>query len=112
MHHARLKNILEKLIVVNGPTGLDFKHPSFTGSMGVSVEALQNLAFAPKKHGNNYLVFGGFPFLHPKPKLFKAWAESSHYGVTVLVQRCTRVDGIGDLFEECDDKKAKFRRRR
>src|ERR1017187_6946423 len=76
MHHARLKNILEKLVVVNGPTCLDFKNPSLTGGMGVSVETFQYLAFAPKKHGDNYLVFEGLPFLDPKSQLFQSWAQS------------------------------------
>ncbi len=34
MHHARLKNILEKLIVVNGAPRLDLKNPSLTGGHG------------------------------------------------------------------------------
>ena len=40
VHHARLKNILEKLIVVNGSACLDFKNPPFASRMGVSVETL------------------------------------------------------------------------
>ena len=111
MHHARLKNIFEKLIVVNGPASLDFKHPSLTGGMRVSVEALQYLAFAPKKHGNNYLVFAGLSFLDPKSELFQAWAKSSHNGVAMLVHRRMRIDTFGKLFEERDDKKTEFRRR-
>src|ERR1039457_7333412 len=81
VHHACLKNILEKLIVDNGPACLDFKNPSFAGGMGVGVETLQYLALAPKKHGDDDLVFGGLPFLDPKSDLFQAWAEPSHNGV-------------------------------
>ena len=62
MHHTRLKNILEKLIVIDGPACLDFKDPSLTGGMGVSVEALQYLAFAPKKNGTTILSSLDFPF--------------------------------------------------
>ncbi len=58
MHHARLEDILEELIVVNGPACLDFKYPSHLASMGVSIESLQYLAFTPKKHRVNYFVFG------------------------------------------------------
>jgi hypothetical protein len=112
MHHASLKNILEKLIVIDGPACLDFKHPSLAGGMCVSVEALQYLAFAPKKHGDNYLVFAGLPFLDPKSELFQARAKSSHDGVAMLIHRCTRINTLGQLFEERDDKKAEFRRRR
>jgi len=39
-HHASLKNIFQKLIIVNGPTGLDLKNPPLTGGMGVSIETL------------------------------------------------------------------------
>lgn len=109
MHHARLKNILEKLIVDNGPACLDFKNPSFAGGMGVGVETLQYLALAPKKHGDDDLVFGGLPFLDPKSDLFQAWAEPSHNGVAMLFHRRIRIDGAGHFFEECDDKKAEFR---
>ena len=109
MHHARLKNILEKLIVVNSPTCLDFKNPSLAGGMGVGVETLQYLAFAPKKHWDNYLVLRGFPFLDLKSEFFQAWAESSHSGVAMLAYRCTRIDGISHFFENCDHKKAEFR---
>jgi hypothetical protein len=66
MHHAGLKDVFEKLIVVDSPTGLDFKNPSLLDRMGVSVEAFQYLTFAPKKDRNNYLVFTGLPFLDPK----------------------------------------------
>lgn len=52
VHHARLENILEKLVVVHGATGLDFKHPSLTCSMSISVETLQYFAFAAKKNGD------------------------------------------------------------
>jgi hypothetical protein len=89
----------------------DFKYPSLDDGMGVSVEALQYLAFAPKKHGDNYLVFDGFPFLDSKSELFQPWAQSSHDGVTMLVHRCARIDGPGNLFEDCDDKNAEFRGR-
>jgi hypothetical protein len=70
MHHARLKNILEKLIVVNGATRLDLKNPPFSCGVGVSIETFQYLAFAPKKHWNNYFVFAGLPFLDPESELF------------------------------------------
>jgi hypothetical protein len=40
MHHASLKNIFEKLIIINGPTRLDLKNPPLTGGMGVSIETL------------------------------------------------------------------------
>jgi hypothetical protein len=39
MHHARLKDVLEELTVIDGPTGLDFKDPSAAGCMGIGVEA-------------------------------------------------------------------------
>ena len=69
VHHARLKNILEKLIVVNGSACLDFKNPPFASRMGVSVETLQYLALPPKKHGHDYLVLGRLPLLDPKSEL-------------------------------------------
>jgi hypothetical protein len=40
VHHARLEDIFEKLIVVDGSTCLDLKDPPLTGSMSVSVETL------------------------------------------------------------------------
>src|ERR1035437_5683204 len=100
MHHARLKNILEELIVVNGSTRFDFKNPALTGGVSVRVETLQYLAFAPKKHGDDYLVFDGLPFLDPKSELFQAWAELGHSGVAMLAHRCSRIDGVGQPFEE------------
>jgi hypothetical protein len=69
VHHARLKNILEKLIVVNGSACLDFKNPPFASRMGVSVETLQYLALPPKKHGHDYLVLERLPLLDPKSEL-------------------------------------------
>ena len=103
MHHARLKNVLEKLIVVNGPTCLDLKYPSLTGGMRISVETLQYPAFAPKEHGDNYLVFNGLTFLYLKSKFFQARAESSHNGVAMLVHRCMRINALSQLFEERHD---------
>jgi hypothetical protein len=70
VHHASLKNILQKLIVIDGSTGLDLKDPSAAGCMGVRVEAFQYLALAPEKYGYDYLAFGGFPFLNSKSELF------------------------------------------
>src|SRR5689334_2755930 len=66
MHHARLKDIFEELIVVNGPPCFDLKNPSLTDGMSVSIEALQYLAFTPQKHWNNYLVFLRIPLLYAK----------------------------------------------
>ena len=40
MHHAGLKNVFQKLIIINGPTGLDLKNPPLTGGVGVSIETL------------------------------------------------------------------------
>ncbi len=40
MHHARLENILKKLIVVYGPARLHLKHPPLARSMSVGIEAL------------------------------------------------------------------------
>lgn len=111
IHHARLKNILKKLIVSHGPTRLDLKNPSLAGGMGVGVETLHYLALAPEKHGDNYLVLDGLPFLDPKSDLFQSRAKPSHYSVAMLIHRCARIDGTGHLFEKCDNKKAKFGRR-
>ena len=112
MHHACLKNVLEKLIVVNGATRLNLKNPPLAGSMGVSVEAFQYLAFAPKKYWNNYLVFAGLPFLNPESELFKPRTELCHNGVAMLDCHCARIDGTRNLFEESDDMKAEFGWRR
>jgi hypothetical protein len=111
MHHARLKDVLEKLVVIDGPTCLYLKNPSLTGGVSVSVETLQYLAFAPKKYGNNYLAFARLPSLDSECKLFQAWAESCHDGVAMLTCLCARVDRISRFFEKCDDMKAEFRRR-
>ena len=111
VHHACLENILKKLIVVNGPTCLDLKNPSSTGSMGVSVKTLQYLTFAPKKDGDDYFVFDGLPFLDPKSKFFKTWTESSHNNVAMLAHRCARIDSVGHFFKKCHDRESEFRRR-
>src|SRR5437016_5839905 len=111
MHHARLKNVLEKLIVVHSPTRLDFKHPTLNGGVSISVETLQYLTFAPKQDGDNDLVLDGLPFLDPKSQLLQAWAEPSHNGVTMLIHRCARIDSVSHFFEERDDKESEFRRR-
>jgi hypothetical protein len=86
MHHARLKNILEKLIVVNGPARLDFKHPAHTACMSISIEALQYFSFSTKKHWDNDFVIGGLSFLNPKSELFQSWSEPRHNLVAVLAQ--------------------------
>jgi hypothetical protein len=111
VHHARLKNIFEELIVINRPACFDFKNPSLTGRMGVGVETLQYLAFSPEKNGNNYLSLRGFSLLNSKSDFFKAWTKSRHHGVTGLIRLCVRVDGISRFFEKRDDTKAELRRR-
>jgi hypothetical protein len=111
MHHACLKDILEKLIVVNGPTRLDFKYPALTWRMGVGVEAFQYFALAAKKDGNNNLVLNGLPLLNPESKLFQSWAKPSHHRVAMLTHRCARIDSVAHFFEERDNKKTEFWRR-
>jgi hypothetical protein len=111
MHHAGLKNILEKLIVVNGPTRFDLKHPSLNRSVGVGIETLQYLAFASKKHRDHYLVFAGLSLLHTKSELLQTRAESGHNDIAVLIHSCMRIDALGKLFEELDDSKAECRGR-
>jgi hypothetical protein len=81
------------------PARLNCEDPPFTGGMGVSVKAPQYLASAPKEHRDNYLVFGGLPFLDPESELFQTWAEPSHHRVAVLARRCTRVDGLARTFK-------------
>jgi hypothetical protein len=88
VHHARLKDILEELIVVNGATRFDLQNPPFTGSMGVCVEALQYFAFAPKKYRDYNFFFAGLPFFNPKSQFLEAWPESCHNGVAVLHRHC------------------------
>src|ERR1700733_12685891 len=109
MHHAGLKNILEKLIIVDGAASFDLKNPALANSMCVSVKALQYLAFASKEHRNNYLVFAGLPFLDAESDFFQPWAEPRHNGVAMLDCHFARIDGVGHLFKEPDDKKAEFR---
>jgi len=112
VHHARLKNIFEELIVVNRSTCLNLENPTLSWGVSIGVEALEYLAFAAKKYGDNYFVFAGLPFLYPKSELFQARAESRHNGVAMLVHPLSRIDGVGHFLEECDDEKAEFRRRR
>jgi hypothetical protein len=112
MHHAGLKNILEKLIVVNSPTCFDLENSSLTHSMGVSVETLQYLAFAPKKHGNNYLIVARLSLLDSESELFQTGTKECHNGIAMLVRPCTRIDGIGKLLKERHDQNAEFGRRR
>lgn len=73
MHHARLKNVFEKLIVVDGPPCLDFQYPAKAGCMRVGVEALQYLVFSSEKHLDNDLVFGGFPSFDSKSEVLQSW---------------------------------------
>ena len=40
MHHAGLKNVFQKLIIINGPAGLNFKNPPLTGRVCISIETL------------------------------------------------------------------------
>src|SRR5579864_6226305 len=108
MHHAGLKDILEKLIVVNGPTRLDLENPSLRDGMGVSVETLQYLAFAPEEHRDNDLILARFPFFHLKTELFQTWPEPCHDGIAMLGRTRTRIDGISHFFKEGDDKKAEL----
>ena len=99
MHHAGLKNILEKLIIVNGSTCLNLKDPALGDGVSVGVETLQYLAFATEKHGDNDLVFARLAFLHLKSELFQTWAESCHDGVAMLARHRTRIDGICHLLK-------------
>ena len=89
VHHASLKYVFQKLIIINGLTCFDLKNPPRTESMRVSVETLQDFPFLPKKHRNNYLFVARLPFLDPKSDLFQAWAESCENGVAMLDLPCT-----------------------
>ena len=111
MHHARLENILEELIVVNGPTRLDLKNLANAGGMSIGIEALQYLALASKKHWDNYLVLGGLTFLNPESERLQSWPEPSHNRVAVLLHSCGRINGVRILFEKGHDRKTKFWRR-
>ena len=111
MHHARLKNIFEKLIIVNRPTRLDLKNPTLDGGMGVSVETLQYLASPSKEDRNNYLVLDGLPLLDSKSDPFQSWAEPCHNAVARLIGLCARVDGISHFLEERNDSEPEFGRR-
>jgi hypothetical protein len=111
VHHARLKNILEKLIVVDGSASFDFEHPPLDGGVGVGVETLQNFAFAPKQHGDDYFVVGGLSFLDTKSDRFQAWAQPGHDDIAMLASRRTRIDAVGQGFEESDDTETEFRGR-
>ena len=112
VHHARLKNVFKKLIVIHRSTRLDLENPSFRRGVSIGVEALKYLAFAAKKHRNYNFVFAGLPFLHPESELFQAWPKPRHNGVAILVHPLSRIDGVSHFLEECDDEKAEFRRRR
>ena len=77
--------------------------------MSVRVETLKYLALASKKDRDNYLVLKGLSFLDLKSEFLKAWSESSHYSVTMLVHSCGGINGIRNLFEEGDDVKPESR---
>ncbi len=70
MHHARLKNVFEKLIVIDSSTSLHFKDPTDTRRVCISVEALQYLAFSAEKHWYNNLIVRGLTLLNPEAYLF------------------------------------------
>ncbi len=111
MHHGRLKYVLEELIVVNRPTSFDLKNPTLAGGMGVGVEALQYLAFPPKKHGNDYLVLDALPFLDSESEPLQPWAKPFHDAVARLVCLCGRIDSIGHRLKEPHNTEPEFRRR-
>jgi hypothetical protein len=70
--HARLKNVLEKLIVVYGPARLDFKYPAQAGCMSIGVEALQDFSLSPEEHRNNDFFLCGLPLFNPESELFQS----------------------------------------
>ena len=101
--HARLKNVLEKLVVGNCPTRLDFKHPVVGFGISIGIETLVDLAVATIKHRDVDLAFAALPFLDPKSDLFQFWPKPRHNYVAVLDQRFSRVNGIGEIFEYLHD---------
>jgi hypothetical protein len=72
---ACLKDILEKLIVVNGTARFNFKYPPRSHGMSVSIETLQYFALSPKEHGDDNFALGGLSTLNPKSYPLQAWAE-------------------------------------
>ena len=111
MHHARLKNILEELIVVDGPARLDFKYPTQAFGVSIGIETLLYFAFSTKKYGDIDLAFATLPLFNLKSNRFQSWPEPGHNLVAVLVQSCGRVYRIGERFEERHYRETKFRRR-
>jgi hypothetical protein len=97
MHHACLKNILEELIVGNGPPCFDLKYPFLPCGVGVGIEALLFLAFASKEHRDFNFVIGRLPFLDMKADRFQSRPKSLHNRIAGLVGRSIRIDGIGDF---------------
>jgi hypothetical protein len=68
VHHARLKNVFQKLIVINSPTGLDLKDPPRTEGMRVSVEThIKTLPLRPKSTGTTIFLSLDFPFSTRNP---------------------------------------------
>jgi len=112
VHHARLKDIFEELVVIDRPTGLDLKDPSAAGRVGVGVEAFQYLAFASEEHMYDHLAFGGFPFLDSKSEVLQVPGRRCATTVSLCWSFVVLESIIGLGLEERDYSKAEVRRRR
>lgn len=84
MHHAGLKDVLEELVVVNGPPSFDFDHPTAACGISVRIEALKYFALPPEEDGNNDFFLGRFSFLDSKPELLQTGPELRHDYVAML----------------------------
>ena len=70
MHHARLENIFQELVVRHCPPSLNFKHPSLVGGVGISIEALLFLTSVSKKHRDFNLFIRRLSFFDTKTNFF------------------------------------------
>jgi len=85
VHHASLKDVLEELIVIDGPSRFNLEHPARFGVVRISVEALQHFPLSSKEHRDNYLLLTRLAPLDTESEFFETRPQERHNGVAVLV---------------------------
>lgn len=104
MHRARLKNILEELVVANGPASLYFQHPSYPllAAWASALKHFNILPLRPNSTGTTILPSLDFPS-QPEIRVFPVPGEVEPSRVTILADGRARVDGVSQFLEKCDD---------
>lgn len=88
VHHARLKYILEKLVVHDSTSRLDFDHDISIFAKGIGIKKFVDVVVQAKQHWYENFSPLGFPRLNRESQRFKPRAEEPQSAVAVQCVFC------------------------